>query len=497
MEYHPKSEKGIQRIRRQQEVDAVIKQVARYCLDGWPEKKKLPGPVRAYSHVSAELTVVKGLLMRGARIVIPESMRPKMLKIHEGHQGITKCRERARHSVWWPGLSKHIEELVQWCPTCCKEQIQRAEPLLTTPLPTLPWQKVAMDIFEWEKCSYLLMVDYYSRFIEVTRLGGLSTEAVIGAVKGIFARHGVPEEVVSDNGPQFSSRTFQNFSREYGFEHITSSPLYPQSNGEAERAVRTVKSLWKKEKDPFLALLIYPATPLEIGYSPAELLMCRRLRTTLPMAQKQRVPKLPDPTVLSNKNDQVKGRQKKNFDADHGVKMLPTLHPGDTVWILDRHTMGRVMKEIAPRSFVVETHEGNFRRNRRRLVLMPKDQDERGGDMSEEEETADEQGRRRVEDESDKLRDVAEEDKQMDTEISNREPQDEEEKDEGEKHVDTEISNSKPQDEKKKDEGDLEEPERRDTKDPRRERQAPRMEPKEEHVKRTRSGRISRRPDYY
>ena len=216
MEYHPKSEKGIQRIRRQQEVDAVIKQVARYCLDGWPEKKKLPGPVRAYSHVSAELTVVKGLLMRGARIVIPESMRPEMLKkIHEGHQGITKCRERARQSVWWPGLSKHIEELVQRCPTCCKEQIQRTEPLLTTPLPTLPWQKVAMDIFEWEKCSYLLMVDYYSRFIEVTRLGGLSTEAVIGAVKGIFARHGVPEEVVSDNGPQFSSKTFQNFSREY------------------------------------------------------------------------------------------------------------------------------------------------------------------------------------------------------------------------------------------------------------------------------------------
>ena len=78
-------------------MDAVIKQVARYCLDGWPEKKKLPGPVRAYSHVSAKLTVVMGLLMRGARIVIPESMRPEMLKkIHEGHQGITKCRERAQ-----------------------------------------------------------------------------------------------------------------------------------------------------------------------------------------------------------------------------------------------------------------------------------------------------------------------------------------------------------------------------------------------------------------
>ena len=100
MEYRPKSEKGIQQIRRQQEVDAVIKQVARYYLDGWPEKKKLSGPVRAYSQVSAELTVVKGLLMRGARIVISESMRPEMLKnIHGGHRGISKCRERAHQSV--------------------------------------------------------------------------------------------------------------------------------------------------------------------------------------------------------------------------------------------------------------------------------------------------------------------------------------------------------------------------------------------------------------
>ena len=160
MEYHPKSEKDIQQTRRQQEVDAVFKQVARYCLDGRPEKKKLPRPVRAYSQLSAELTVVKCLLKRGARIVIPESMRPEMLKkIHEGHQGISKCRKRAHQSVLWPELSKHIEELVQRCPTCCKEQIQKAEPLLTTPLPTLPWQKVATDNFEWEKCSYLLMVD--------------------------------------------------------------------------------------------------------------------------------------------------------------------------------------------------------------------------------------------------------------------------------------------------------------------------------------------------
>ena len=103
------------------------------------------------------------------------------------------------------------------------------------------------------------------------------------------------EEVVSDNGPQFSSRTIQNFSREYCFEHITSSPLYPQSNGEAEWAVRTVKSLWK---NPLKSVTVQLNSSCVGDSEP----LCLWL--------KNRVPKLPDPTVLSNKNDQVKGRQK-------------------------------------------------------------------------------------------------------------------------------------------------------------------------------------------
>ena len=86
-----------------------------------------------------------------------------------------------------------------------------------------------------------------------------------------FARHGFPEIVVSDNGPQYSSEAFTKFTHEYQFEHVTSSPYHPQSNGEAERAVQTVKRLLKKERDPYLALLSYRATPLECGYSPSEL----------------------------------------------------------------------------------------------------------------------------------------------------------------------------------------------------------------------------------
>ena len=111
---------------------------------------------------------------------------------------------------------------------------------------------------------------------------------------------------MSDNGPQFSSSTFSEFAGAYGFRHVTSSPRHPRSNGEAERAVQTVKNLLKKEQDPYLALLSYRSTPLHNGYSPAQLLMGRRLRTTVPTLPRLLDPLLPDGTAIS-----VREREKK------------------------------------------------------------------------------------------------------------------------------------------------------------------------------------------
>lgn len=98
-----------------------------------------------------------GILMRGSRIVIPKALQEEMLqRIHtSGHQGITKCRERARQSVWWPGLSTQLEEVVKACKTCCIHQQQRPEPLIPSELPQLPWQKVGTDLFEWKSHNYL------------------------------------------------------------------------------------------------------------------------------------------------------------------------------------------------------------------------------------------------------------------------------------------------------------------------------------------------------
>ena len=368
----PATERQLERIRQHQQEDEVCQQVVTYCQAGWPSRQTLTGSVKNYHSVADELSIADGLLMRGNRVVIPAALRLEMLdRIHTGHQGITKCRERARHSLWWPGLSKQLEELVKCCPECCRLQNQRAEPLIPSKLPDYPWQKVGTDLFEYKKENYLLIVDYYSRYIEVARLRQTTAAEVIRHTKSLFSRHGIPEIVISDNGPQYSADEYRKFANDYQFEHITSSPHYPQSNGEAERAVQTVKSLLKKEGDPYLALLSYRATPLKCGFSPSELLMSRKLRTNIPMTREQLKAKVADPHLVRERDESSKSQQQSDYDRYHGVRQLPSLSPGDTVWIPDRQEEGTVTQESGTRSFEVQTPDGTYRRNRRALIQMP------------------------------------------------------------------------------------------------------------------------------
>lgn len=187
-----------------------------------------------------------------------------------GHLGIVKCHEGARQAVWWPGLSTQLKNLVESCDTCARERTHHKEPLISSDFPERPWDVLGTDLFEWNNHQYLLVVDYFSQYIEVGKLSSTTSATVINHLKSIFSRHGIPSTVRSDNGPQFSSDLFSQFAKEWTFEHITSSPRFPQSSGEAERAVGTVKRLLQKEPDPYLALMAYRATPLSNGHSPAE-----------------------------------------------------------------------------------------------------------------------------------------------------------------------------------------------------------------------------------
>ena len=285
-----------------------------------------------------------------------------MCKLHEGHQGVVRCRSRAQSSVWLPGLSRQLEELVRRCTTCAVERCNPSEPMIASDTALRPWQKVGMHMFVYKKATYLLVVDYTSSY--VAKLAATTSPDVILHLRSIFTRHGIPETVVSDNGPQCASYEFAQFASEEGFIHVTSSPRYPQSNGKAERKLQTVTAMLKKSVDPFGALLAYRTTSLECGYSPAQLLMGRQLRTSILVMASTLQTRWNESKQLRNRQENIKTRQTVDYDRYHRAQHLSTLSAGDPVWAQDAKIGGTVVgKAGTPRSYLVHTPTTCLRRN--------------------------------------------------------------------------------------------------------------------------------------
>ena len=371
----PASPKRLDEYRSAQIADHVCSTIINYCQHGWPEKKYIDSFLRPYWSSQGELTVHDNLLLYQNRIVVPKSLQGETLKkLHEGHQGIQRCRSRARTSVWWPGLSQQISEMIERCPESIRHTSQRSEPLLSTKLPDYPWQRVGTDLFMLNGNNYLLVADYFSRYPEVVKLKSTTSSSIIENLKSIFSHHGIPETIVSDNGPQFSSQEFGDFSKTYNFCHVTSSPHFPQSNGLAERSVQTMKRLLKESKDVYQAILSYRTTPLPwCNLSPAELLMGRQLRTTLPQVDEQLIPKWQYLDNFKHQEANFKFKQKRNYDRSHHAIPLPPIPDDTSVHITSgTETTGRVIAPAdAPRSYMVVTPSGTVRRNRRHLNVMP------------------------------------------------------------------------------------------------------------------------------
>ena len=146
--------------------------------------QKLPSN---FIHRGKDLYVLYGVLFCGEQIVVPHALRPDMLtRIHEGHQGIVKCKRRARQSLYWPGITNDVAEMCKSCNLCMKYQYQQPPEPLTQEHQESPWHKVAFDIYTSAGKDYLLVVDYFSNYPEVMLLGSKTARSVIDAMKSIF-----------------------------------------------------------------------------------------------------------------------------------------------------------------------------------------------------------------------------------------------------------------------------------------------------------------------
>lgn len=221
----------------------------------------------------------------------------------------------------------------------------------------------------------MIIVDYYSRYFELDRLHSTTSGSVIRKMKAVFARHGVPEKLISDNGPQYSSQEFKTFAASWDFEHVTSSPHYPQSNGLAERTVRTAKSILDKahaqKTDPYLSILEHQNTPVDGFKSPAQLLMSRRLRSVLPVTNHHLKPRVTSWRAVQATRKKKQATQKLYYNRS--AKPLSTLQPGDNIRYQQETGMWKPAVVLQPaeteRSYIIRTGEGQtFRRNRRHLI---------------------------------------------------------------------------------------------------------------------------------
>ena len=372
----PASKSTLERYRQAQQGDEICSKVMEYCRSSWPDKNSVESPLKPFREVRGALTICEQLLLFNNRIVVPSAMRREALtRIHEGHQGAERCRWRTKSSVWWPGITTQVKQMVGNCKSCAKNVQHRREPLITTSLPKYPWEVVGTDLFELQGQQYLLVVDYFSRYPEVVKLKSTTTSSVIALLKACFARHGIPEVVRSDNGPQFASREFAEFANSYGFEHRTSSPRYPQSNGMVERGVKTVKKLLKQSPDPHLAVLSFRATPIPwCGLSPSELLMGRKIRTTVPQMSMHFIPKWEYISEFRQADKLFKESQKKNFDKRYRVCEQEDIPEGSDVWV-NSGTQPEggyvVAADPSPRSYLIATPSGEVRHNRSHIIRIP------------------------------------------------------------------------------------------------------------------------------
>ena len=266
----PVSHERLQEIRQASANDATLSRLATVIRNGWPDaKSKVEACLHPYYDIRSDLTEQDALIFKGHQLVIPASLRKELMEVtHYSHMGIEGCLRRMRECLYWPRMSTDMRQYISHCDTCLSHRdAQSKEPLKPHNIPARPWAKVGADLCEMNGRTLLVVVDYFSDYIEVERLASTTTQAILKPLRSMFARHGIPDTIVSDNGPQFGSGHFAAFCKKWDIGHVTSSPTYAQSNGKAESAVKIIKRMFQKCKDTgesdFIALLDYRNTPTE------------------------------------------------------------------------------------------------------------------------------------------------------------------------------------------------------------------------------------------
>ena len=321
--------------------DPELKKV-KQCL----QNNKLHQLPRSFRLISHELCITdQEILLRGDRIVLPNKLRQQAINLaHEDHAGMVRCKQCLRSKLWWPEMDKQLEEKIRCCHPCqLVGHSPRPEPVKPTSLPKEPWSKLTIDVcgpFPTGE-QVVVLTDYYSRWPEIKILQSVTSRNILNWLLSVFATHGFPAEIKSDNASYFVSAEFKDTLASWGIKHTTVTEYWPQANGQVERFNQVLEkhilTAQAKRKDWKLTipimLLNYRNTPHRMtGQTPSSLLMNREIRTKLPSIPRQSN----DDTDVRMKDKEEKEKGKKYTDLKRKAKTR-NLQMGDKVLVTQKH----------------------------------------------------------------------------------------------------------------------------------------------------------------
>ncbi|XP_031347080.1 uncharacterized protein K02A2.6-like [Photinus pyralis] len=281
--------------------DPVLNRIIGFCLHGWPHKDNLDKEFATFyeKHKLNEIHIVRGCVLWGYRIIIPQQLRPNILKeLHLSHLGINKCKSLARSYVWWPNIDYDIEQMCKRCMVCStiRPNVSRTT-LNPWPIAHRPWSRLHIDFLgPLNGQKYLIVIDAHTKWLEVIKVNSTTADNIASKLMKLFSQLGWPDSVVSDNGPPFTSSDFKTFLKNNGIRQLFTPPYHPQSNGAAENAVKLIKQALKKRKQSIIRILFYVVFLLDYrnsehsstGISPAKAMFGRNLKNRLDLIMPNR-----------------------------------------------------------------------------------------------------------------------------------------------------------------------------------------------------------------